>query len=248
MEQTGCAAAHLLVVALPALFGAHLLTTVAAWPLSAPSARLALRVGYSATFCGCGASIGVMASFLACQIGPEVVTAARRGERPAQEAIYREYSCAVYTLAMRIVGHREAAEEVLQDTFIEVLRKLDSFRGDAPLGAWIRRIAVNKSLMFLRSGWRRYARPLEVAAEPRAELAHQDEVGLEHAMAQLSATARAVVWLHDVEGYTHDEIGNMMGKTQSFSKSQLSRAHRRLRELLTPQTGEMSCMQALNNC
>ncbi|NNF61637.1 MAG: sigma-70 family RNA polymerase sigma factor [Gammaproteobacteria bacterium] len=189
-----------------------------------------------------------MASFLACQVTPEQVAAARRGERKAQEALYREYSPAVFTLAMRIVSHREAAEEVLQDTFIEVLSKLDGFRGQAPLGAWIRRIAVNKALMFLRSGWRRYARPLEAVAEPGAAGDSGDEHGLGDALAQLSPTARAVVWLHDVEGYTHKEIGEMMKKSQSFSKSQLSRAHRRLRELIDEDTGDISCMRALNNC
>lgn len=189
-----------------------------------------------------------MAGFQTCQIGAEVVLAAREGETPAQEAIYREYSAAVFTLAVRIVGHRQVAEEVLQDTFMEVLGKLGSFRGDAPLGAWIRRIAVNKSLMYLRSGWNRYSRPLELAAEPQSQAVSGDEDGIERALAQLSPTARAVVWLHDVEGYTHKEIGNMMGKTQSFSKSQLARAHSRLRELLSQPTGDMPCMQALNNC
>ncbi len=189
-----------------------------------------------------------MAGFGACEIGAEIVAAARSGQRSAQEAIYREYSAAVFTLALRITGHREAAEEVLQDTFMQVLGKLHTFRGEAPLGAWIRRIAANRALALLRSGWRRYALPLERAAEPRAEPAPADDSGLEQALAQLSPTARAVVLLHDVEGYTHEEIGRMMGKTKSFSKSQLSRAHRRLRELLESHTGDMTCMQALNNC
>ena len=189
-----------------------------------------------------------MAGFQTCQIEPEVVAAARRGERAAQEAIYYEYSAAVYTLAARIVGRHELAEEVLQDTFFEVLAKLGSFRGDAPLGAWIRRIAVNKSLMYLRSGWHRYSRPLDIAPEPQSRNMEVDESGVAQVLAQLSPMARAVVWLHDVEGYTHSEIGTMMGKSISFSKSQLSRAHVRLRELLTTQTGEMPCMRALNNC
>ncbi|MDH3646724.1 MAG: sigma-70 family RNA polymerase sigma factor [Gammaproteobacteria bacterium] len=176
------------------------------------------------------------------------MASARKGERSAQQAIYQEYSAAVFTLAARIVGRHEVAEEVLQDTFVEVLSKLGSFRGEAPLGAWIRRIAVNKSLMYLRSGWHRYSRPLDIIAEPRSTNADLvDESGVAQMLAQLSPTARAVVWLHDVEGYTHSEIGTMMGKSISFSKSQLARAHSRLRDLLLTQTGDMPCMQALNN-
>ena len=85
------------------------------------------------------------------------------------------------------------------------------------------------------------------AQAPRAE--HQ--IALESALAKLSDTARVVVWLHDVEGYTHKEIGAMMGRTTSFSKSQLARAHKRLRILLegeNPEDGERSCTPALKTC
>ncbi|MBT8132394.1 MAG: RNA polymerase sigma factor [Gammaproteobacteria bacterium] len=189
-----------------------------------------------------------MSGFQTCQADPQLIAAAQRGERQAQEALYREYADAVFSLASRIVGRREVAEEVLQDTFIEVLSKLHSFRGEAPLGAWVRRIAVNKSLMFLRSGWHRYSRPLEFSPEPSAVGMDLDESGIEKLLQQLPATARAVVLLHDVEGYTHKEIGQMMSKSTSFSKSQLARAHKRLRELLSSQPGELTCMQALSNC
>jgi len=127
------------------------------------------------------------------------------------------------------------AEDVLQETFIEVLSKIDSFRGDSGFGFWVRRIAVNKCLMLLRSSWivRRSpdAVPEESANDHTAEHL-ESRAALEIALASLSPTARIVVWLHDVEGYTHREIAESMGKTTSFSKSQLARAHERLRELL----------------
>ena len=189
-----------------------------------------------------------MSGFEHCRIDDSTLQAARRGERQAQESVYRQYSTAVFTLALRILQHHEAAEEVLQDTFVEVLRNMDAFRGEAPFGAWIRRIAVNKALAHLRSAWRRYARPLDTIAEPACHDEAQTGDELATVLSRLRPMARAVVWLHDVEGYTHKEIAALMGKTPSFSKSQLSRAHRRLRELLRPQRDDLTCMQALNNC
>ncbi len=189
-----------------------------------------------------------MSGFEQCRIDDATLDAACRGERHAQETVYRQYSSAVFTLALRILQHRESAEEVLQDTFVEVLRKINSFRGDAPFGAWVRRIAVNKSLGHLRCAWHRYARPLDSVAEPAIAADAPPDDELAQALARLRPMARAVVWLHDVEGYTHKEIAALMGRTPSFSKSQLSRAHRRLRDLLQTQPDDLTCMQALNNC
>lgn len=170
-------------------------------------------------------------------IAPHCIAAAAGGCVRSQEAIYRNFCDPVFALASRLLGRPELAEEVLQDTFVEVLRHLGTYRGDAPLGAWIRSIAVNKCLMHFRSGWVRYSRSGEELWDllehtrdgAPAALASLD---LESALTHLSPTARMVVWLYDVEGYTHREIGALMGRTTSFSKSQLARAHRRLRELL----------------
>lgn len=189
-------------------------------------------------------------------IPAQQVAAAAGGDPRAQEAIYRAFSDAVFSLANRVLGRPEVAEEILQDTFVEVLRHLGRYRGDAPLGAWIRTIAVNKCLMHFRSGWVRYSRSgdeiWDLLQQTRdgapAAMASRD---LERALAHLSPTARTVVWLYDVEGYTHREIGALMGKTTSFSKSQLARAHRRLRELLdggTPASEEASCTRTSGNC
>jgi RNA polymerase sigma-70 factor (ECF subfamily) len=165
------------------------------------------------------------------------IAAAAEGDLRARELIYRTFCDAVFALATRLLGRPDVAEEVLQDTFVEVLRHLGSYRGDAPLGAWIRSIAVNKCLMYFRSGWVRYSRSGEdiwdrIQHTRDGAPAAQASLDLEAALMHLSATARAVVWLYDVEGYTHREIGELMGRTTSFSKSQLARAHRRLRELL----------------
>jgi RNA polymerase sigma-70 factor (ECF subfamily) len=110
--------------------------------------------------------------------------------------------------------------------------------------------------MHLRSPWHRGVRwmegltPAESAAVPAgvAAAASGQLMDVERALARLGDTARAVVWLHDVEGYTHAEIGALLGGTASFSKSQLARAHLRLRELLEPDGVETSCMPVSTNC
>lgn len=198
-----------------------------------------------------------MAGFSDCQPDPAILARARRGDMKAHEVLYASYGTPVYTVALRMLGEPALAEEVLQDTCIEVIRAVAAFREDAAFGGWIKRIAVNKCLAHLRSAWHRKAQSLEPAndddpgIEPEAPddpaATAGDGRDLERALAELSPTARAVVWLYDVEGYTHQEIAELMGKTVSFSKSQLSRAHERLRELLGPD--EVStCTPLPNSC
>ena len=166
-------------------------------------------------------------------IDAALVKRAKRGDGEAQETIYRVFAPAVYTLARRILVAAAPAEDVLQETFVEVLRKLGDLKNDAELGAWIKRIALNKSLAYLRSPWTaRRVTGLELSGLEQASAASEPEPALARALDALSPTARAVVWLHDVEGYTHKEIGSLMGRSPSFSKSQLARAHERLRHSL----------------
>ena len=163
----------------------------------------------------------------------EVLARARCGDRAAHGELYALYGRSVFTLARRMLASKALAEDVLQETFVEVLCKIEGFRGDAEIGTWIKRIAINKCLMHVRSSWisRRGAFSGEPAGEARSG-ALDDQVALERALDRVPDVARAVVWLHDVEGYTHAEIGQLMGRTASFSKSQLARAHQRLRALL----------------
>lgn len=196
-----------------------------------------------------------MSSFVDIDVGPDVVSRAKAGDRDAHETIYRQFSRPVYSLAYRIVRRPDLAEEALQEVFVEVLRKIDGFRGEAPLGAWIRRIAVNKCLMHLRSAWNRYSEPLDgppPAAPATTEPSRSAAVAidLEAALDTLAPTSRVVIWLHDVEGYTHREIAELMGHTESFSKSQLARAHEKLRAVLEPQSDKetQQCMHVPNIC
>jgi len=172
-----------------------------------------------------------------------LISRARAGDLAALENVYRAFEGPVYSLARRLCRTREDAEDIVQETFIEVLRSIHRFRGDGPLAAWVKKVAASKALMRLRKHRKeQYDQPYEEtergavvgappAGDPGAErgLARVD---LESALSRLSETSRAVVWLHDVEGYTHEEIAEMMGRTISFSKSQLARAHTRLRVYL----------------
>lgn len=158
-----------------------------------------------------------------------VLARARTGDAAALEALYRAFEIPVYTVARRICRTAEDAEDVLQETFFEVCRSLPGYRGEGTLWGWVRTIAASKALMRLRRN--RYRDTDELQDEFAATRRDQPHLrmDLEAALERLPHTARAVVWLHDVEGYTHEEIANMMGKTPSFSKSQLSRAHAKLR-------------------
>jgi RNA polymerase sigma-70 factor (ECF subfamily) len=197
-------------------------------------------------------------------VDAEVVRQARCGEESAQAQIYSALAPAVNGLIRRIVGNRALAEDLFQDTMMTVFERLDTFRGEAPLGAWVRQVAVTRCLMYLRSPWHRARLALDrpddtpsgyegsghTPGQPQArdELlrlsmpdAWSDQMDLERALATLSPTARAVVWLYDVEGYSHEEIARQFSRSISFSKSQLARAHARLREWYEPQTDGQPC-------
>ena len=166
-----------------------------------------------------------------------VIARAQAGDLEALEALYRAFETPVYTLARRICRHPEDAEDVLQETFLEVMRSIRHYRGEGHLWGWIRRVAASKALMRLRRERVRVAGELDDEAGAHAPASVGARIDLERAFEGLSETSRAVVWLHDVEGFTHEEIAEQMGRTVSFSKSQLARAHARLRRLLGEEQG-----------
>jgi RNA polymerase sigma-70 factor (ECF subfamily) len=184
-------------------------------------------------------------------VAPEVVERARGGDECAQAAIYAAVAPATFALIRHISGNRCLAEDLFQETMMTLYQRLSAFRGEAPLGAWVRQIAMSKCLMYLRSPWHR-AR-LRLGADsvtdaqwweslisptpgPKAE-----SIDVERALASLTPTARAVVWLFEVEGYSHEEIAQSFGRSISFSKSQLARAHLKLREWFEPRVDRQTC-------
>lgn len=197
-----------------------------------------------------------MTLFPGTDLPPDILRAAAAGERQAFDAIYGHYRKPVYTLVRRLISRPAVADDLLQDVFVEILRSVGSYSGQGSFGGWVRAIAVSKCLMYLRSPWHRSLLWLDAEAPesptaeslscsaPPLESQAAAQADLERALSKLSPLTRTVVWLHDVEGYTHQDIAKVLGRSVAFSKSQLSRAHQRLRELLEPQTESLPCMPA----
>ena len=145
---------------------------------------------------------------------------ARRGDLDACEDIYRKFQQPAYTVAYRVCQCREAAQEVTQEAFITVFRKIGQFRGDAPFWGWLRRVVVNHAISSLRKAPK--ADPVELQDYHGMAESAADQIGLkmdlESALAVLGAEDRTIVWLHDVEGYNHREIADLFGKTESFPR------------------------------
>ena len=183
-------------------------------------------------------------SSFAIDVPESLLARARAGEGAAFEQIYRWFERPVFTLAVRIAGDREEATEVLQETMLKVLTRIGDFRGHrdgsgTPFWGWLRQIAVNEALMRLRSRRRHehgdsdeeHLADDRIPPPPAAASA----AALGRALAQLPEATRSVLWLYHAEGYTHEEIAALMQRSISFSKSQLARGSRRLRQLLEPE-------------
>ena len=167
----------------------------------------------------------------------ELVTACRRGEEWAMEALYHRYKRRVFGLVTRIVGVNDN-EEVAQEVFVRIYRGLAKFRGDSQLSTWIYRLAVNAALTHVtrkKPRWTdgeealaRVPAPAEARRDPRLA------ARIERALAALPPGYRAVMVLHDIEGLSHEECARILGCRIGTSKSQLHKARGKMRELLGP--------------
>jgi len=164
------------------------------------------------------------------------VRAAAGGDRAAFQRLYRQHVGRVYGAVYRLAGYDHArAEDLTQEAFVRAWQKLDSFRGQSAFGTWLYRLAVNVALMDIRA---RGADPVGyIAGDDLPEAgdtpfcaAEREE--LERAIARLPPRARAVLVLHDVEGWRHEEIGAELGMAVGSSKAQLHRARGLLRKVL----------------
>ena len=166
-----------------------------------------------------------------------LVEACRRGEQRAMEMLYHQYKRRVYGLVLRIVGSTDC-DEVAQDAFVRIYRGLSKFRGDAALGTWIYRLAVNAALTHVsKRGRRRETNEACLDSHPAPERTVRDpnvSKRLEAAMRALPPGYRAILVLHDVEGLSHEECASILGCRVGTSKSQLHKARARMRELLGP--------------
>ena len=158
----------------------------------------------------------------------DLIRGCMEGNRRMQEELYRRFSPRMYAVCLRYAGNAEEAEDILQEGFIKVFKKLDSFRGDGSFEGWIRRIFVNTAIEHFRR--KRYLMPVTEKEENTIEGKYTsvlDELGAKDIMAliqELSPGYRTVFNMYVVEGYTHKEIADMLGISEGTSKSQLSRA------------------------
>ena len=171
-------------------------------------------------------------------IHEELIARCKAGDRDAHFRLYKLYSKAMYNVGLRITHSEEEAEDVLQEAFINAFRNIDSYRGDATFGAWLKRIVVNKAINAVN---RKKHDPMpddqrwDVAEEePVAEYGEGLTVDrVKRSIEELPDGYRTVLSLYLLEGYDHQEIAEIMGISESTSKSQLNRAKNKLRELLT---------------
>ena len=178
----------------------------------------------------------VTTSLFDLEVPQSLIDRAKAGELGAFERIYRRFERPVYTLAARVLNDTEAAREVLHDAMLKVFQRIGQYRNDAPFWAWLRQIVMNEALMRLRRT-RRFEPEADVeliADDAAPPWVRADALALERALGELPDVTRSVLWLFHVEGYSHPEIADMLGKTTSFSKSQVARGTARLRALLDP--------------
>lgn len=163
----------------------------------------------------------------------ELIKACMENNRFAQRTLYDRYKRAMYTLAYRLTNDFDEANDVLQDAFLDVFRKLENFRGEATLGAWIRAIVVRKAYRKLEKPkmWQLIEEIPEDSAIDWGDAINTEY--LEKAIQALPEGFRTVFILIEVEGYTHKETAEILGVSEGTSKSQLFHARKKLREMLT---------------
>jgi RNA polymerase sigma-70 factor (ECF subfamily) len=167
----------------------------------------------------------------------KLVEACKRGDRNAQHRLYHQYSKAMFNTCLRMLKVEADAEDALQNAFIDVFTKLDSFRYESTIGAWIKRIVVNtcinhlKKRRLLTSEW---DESIPIAEETAGDSGEQEYqvTRIRKAMEKLPDGYRVVFSLYLLEGYDHAEIGEILNISEATSKSQFSRAKQRIREML----------------
>lgn len=175
----------------------------------------------------------------------EAIEGAKQGSAEAFEYLYHLHKRRVYSLCLRMTGNTAEAEDLAQEAFLQLFRKIGTFRGESAFSTWLHRLSVNVVLMHLRRKSLPET-PLEEFTEPaqedgpRREIGERDQnlagsldrVNLERAIERLPPGYRTIFVLHDMEGYEHNEIAGMMGCSIGNSKSQLHKARMKLRDLL----------------
>jgi RNA polymerase sigma-70 factor (ECF subfamily) len=175
----------------------------------------------------------------------ELTKAAANGDAIAFEELYRRHHRRVFSLCLRMLQNTSEAEDLCQDVFIQLYRKCGSFRGDSAFATWIHRMTVNQVLMHFRKRSVKHERTSDDGEIPDQVLPGTgnpdkmrilDKIALEKAIEQLPDGYKLVFVLHDVEGFEHEEVARIIGRSVGTSKSQLHKAHLKLQKLLKKKT------------
>lgn len=175
----------------------------------------------------------------------KAIEEAKQGSAEAFEILYHAHKRRIYSLCLRMTGNTAEAEDLTQEAFLQLFRKIGTFRGESAFSTWMHRLAVNLVLMRLRKKGLvtssldepadpdyEGSRTRDFGSEDLALTGSVDRIVLENAIQALPPGYRMIFFLHDVEGYEHQEIAGMMGCSVGNSKSQLHKARMKLRELL----------------
>jgi RNA polymerase sigma-70 factor (ECF subfamily) len=166
----------------------------------------------------------------------ELVRRAQQGDVNAFETLYRTHMEAIYSLCWRMTGDEREARDLVQDVFVRAWERLTTFRGQSSLATWLHRLGTNVVLERMRAGKRESMRLIDAPdAEPEERAIDGDantRMDLDRALVTLPGGARTVFILHDIEGYSHDEIATMTGIAPGTARAQLWRARRALMRLL----------------
>ena len=175
----------------------------------------------------------------------ELARAVAAGDALAFEELYHQHNRRVYSLCLRMVGNITQAEDLTQEVFLQVYRKIGSFRGDSAFTTWLHRLTVNQVLMHFRKRGVKlehtseegdFTNVVETPLQSTRRISMVDRLALEKAIGELPPGYKTVFVLHDIEGYEHEEISEMLKVSVGTSKSQLHKARMRLRELLSKKT------------
>jgi RNA polymerase sigma factor (sigma-70 family) len=175
-------------------------------------------------------------------IAKATIELAKTGDKSAMEAIYVQYANPCFSLANRITTNPQMSEDIVHSVFVKVMKNISTFEHSGPFSGWIRRIAVNESIAILQSH-NKFDSTIEfedeqIISEYLQEANTQFDTAwweaqndLQKLSQRLSARARTILFLHEIEGYSHKEIAELFGKTESFSKQSLARSMRLLQTL-----------------
>ncbi|MBN2273413.1 MAG: RNA polymerase sigma factor [Bacteroidales bacterium] len=173
----------------------------------------------------------------------ELINKCRKGDRKAQFELYRLYYKAMYNTSLRIVAHPAEAEDIMQEAFLSAFAKINTYKGDVSFGAWLKKIVINKSIDALRQRKMRF----DELSETKSIEIQEESIGfpdddnqspelmikrIKNAIQELPHGYQVVITLALIEGYDHEEIAKILAINESTSRSQLTRARKKLIEII----------------